>query len=120
LLAVRRDGRLAVIEIKADDDLHLAMQSLDYWARVRKHLQGCGEVSSQDRRSDLERFGYFPGKQLRHDAPLLYLAAPALRIHPATEVVLRYFSPEVEWSLVALDERWREKLRVVFRKRSAG
>ena len=36
-------------------------------------------------KSDLERCGYFPGKRLRADAPLLYLIAPALRIHPATE-----------------------------------
>lgn len=118
LLAVRRDGRLVVLEIKADEDLHLAMQALDYWVRVRRHhhpaVNSTGSVNAQ---SDLERFGYFPGKQLRPDAPLLYLVAPALRIHSATEIVLRYISPEVDWTLIALDERWREKVRVVFRKR---
>jgi hypothetical protein len=44
--------------------------------------------------------------------------APALRVHPATEVVLRYLSPRVEWELVALGERWREQVKVVWRKRS--
>lgn len=118
LLAVRRDGRLVVIEIKADEDLHLALQSLDYWVRVRQHHRAASDrAGSAAAKSDLERFGYFPGKQLRGDAPLLYLIAPALRIHPATEVVLRYVSPEVDWTLIALDERWREKVRVVFRKR---
>ena len=118
LLAVRRDGRLVVMEIKADEDLHLALQALDYWVRVRQHhLSAAGKAGSSDSNSDLERFGYFPGRQLRADAPLLYLIAPALRIHPATEVVLRYISPEVDWTLIALDERWREKIRVVFRKR---
>jgi hypothetical protein len=39
-------------------------------------------------------------------------------VHPATEVVLRYLSPRVEWALVALDERWRQKAKVVWRKRS--
>ena len=118
LLAVRRDGRLVVIEIKADEDLHLALQSLDYWVRVRQHhLATSDKPGSTAAKSDLERFGYFPGKQLRTDAPLLYLIAPALRIHPATEVVLRYVSPEVDWTLIALDERWREKIRAVFRKR---
>ena len=29
-----------------------------------------------------------------------------------------YLSPEVEWTLIALDEHWRERRRVVFRKRS--
>ena len=118
LLAMRRDGRLVVIEIKADEDLHLALQSLDYWVRVRQHHHAiANKPGSAVSQSDLERFGYFPGKQLRRDAPLLYLIAPALRIHPATEVVLRYVSPEVDWTLIALDERWREKIRVVFRKR---
>ena len=118
LLAVRRDGRLVVMEIKADEDLHLALQSLDYWVRVRQHHLSAAENRAAPTPTAIcERFGYFPGKQLRTDAPLLYLIAPALRIHPATEVVLRYISPEVDWTLIALDERWREKIRVVFRKR---
>jgi hypothetical protein len=29
---------------------------------------------------------------------------------------LRYFSPEINWTLVGVDERWREGIRVVFRK----
>jgi hypothetical protein len=120
LLALRRDGRLVVIEIKADEDLHLALQALDYWVRVRRHQQLTADRSEgKQAKSDLERFGYFPGRQVRPEAPLLYLVAPALRIHSATEIVLRYISPEVDWTLIALDERWREKVRVVFRKRAA-
>lgn len=118
LLAIRRDGRLVVIEIKAEEDLHLALQALDYWVRVRQHHRTVTEkAGSAHSTSDLERFGYFPGKTLSAEAPLLYLVAPALRIHPATEVVLKYISPQVDWALIALDERWREKIRVVFRKR---
>lgn len=117
LLAIRRDGRLVILEIKADEDLHLALQALDYWVRVRRHHLPAGSNGRQQGKSDLERFGYFPGKQLRAEAPLLYLVAPALRIHSATEIVLRYISPEIDWTLIALDERWREKIRVVFRKR---
>ena len=30
-----RNGRLCVIELKADEDLQLPMQALDYWIRVR-------------------------------------------------------------------------------------
>jgi hypothetical protein len=48
--------------------------------------------------------------------PRLYLVAPALHIHPATETVLRYLSLRVEWNLLALDERWRQQVRVVWRK----
>jgi hypothetical protein len=116
LLSVDKDGRLAVIELKADDDLHLALQGLDYWVRVRWHHQ-----QNPDRMNGLgefQRHGYFGGVRVAEGAPRLYLVAPALRVHPATEVVLRYLSPRVEWELVALGERWREQVKVVWRKRS--
>jgi hypothetical protein len=114
LLGVLQDGRLAVIELKADEDLHLALQGLDYWIRVRwHHLRA--EAGSP---GELQRAGYFGGIVLSQLPPKLYLVAPALRVHPATEVVLRYFSPKIDWELVALDERWRKKARAVWRKRS--
>jgi hypothetical protein len=30
---------------------------------------------------------------------------------------LHYVSPEIDWVLLGIDERWRKDLRVVFRKR---
>jgi hypothetical protein len=112
LLAATRDGQLAVIELKADEDIHLPLQGLDYWSRVKWHHE----------RDEFHRFGYFVSgngvpRELSPAPPLLLLTAPALRIHPATDTILRYLSPEVEWTLIALDERWREELKVVFRKR---
>ena len=107
VLASTRERRLAVIELKADEDIHLPLQGLDYWARVRWHQQ----------RGEFARYGYFPGQELSDDPPLLILVAPALRVHPATDTLLRYLSPAIEWQLVAVDERWREGVRVVFRKR---
>jgi hypothetical protein len=116
LLSVTDDGRLAVIELKADEDLHLALQGLDYWVRVRwHHLQNPDNATGL---GEFQRHGYFGGVRLSADAPRLYLVAPALRVHPATEVVLHYLSPRVEWTLVALDERWRAKVKAVWRKRS--
>jgi hypothetical protein len=116
LLSVDRDGRLAVIELKADDDLHLALQGLDYWVRVRWHHQQNKDAATG--LGEFQRHGYFGGVRLAESAPRLYLAAPALRIHPATETVLRYLSPRVEWELVALNEAWRSGPKVVWRKRS--
>jgi hypothetical protein len=106
LLGITCDGRLAVIELKATEDFHLPVQGLDYWARVRWH----------HRRGDFQRFGYFPGRILSERDPILILAAPALHVHPSTATMLRYFSPELEWKLLALDERWRDGIRVVFRR----
>ncbi len=118
LLGVTSDGRLAVIELKAEEDLHLALQGLDYWVRVRwHHLQNPDPMSGL---GEFQQHGYFGGVWLAKEPPRLYLVAPALRVHPATEVVLRYLSPRVEWVLVALDERWRAKVKAVWRKRSGG
>ena len=118
LLGVSDDGRLAVIELKADEDLHLALQGLDYWVRVRwHHLQNPDQMTGL---GEFQRHGYFGEVRLSAEAPRLYLVAPALRVHPATEVVLRYLSPRVEWVLVALDERWRKKVKAVWRKRSGS
>ena len=118
LLSTTDDGRLAVIELKAEEDLHLALQGLDYWVRVRwHHLQNPDNVTGL---GEFQRHGYFGGMRLSPEAPRLYLVAPALRVHPATEVVLRYLSPRVAWTLVALDERWRDKVKVVWRKRSGA
>ena len=108
VLASARDGRLAVLELKAEEDLHLPLQGLDYWARVHWHHA----------RGEFTRSGYFPGMELAPGPPLLILIAPAFHIHPATDILLRFLSPEIEWTLAAVDERWREQLRVVFRKRA--
>ena len=116
LLGVTADGRLAVIELKVDDDLHFVMQGLDYWIRVRQHhLQTADTATGL---GEFQRHGYFRGVELSPLPPRLYLVAPSLHIHPATETLLRYLSPRVEWNLLALDERWRQQIRVVWRKQS--
>ena len=110
VLSVTIDGRLAILELKADDDLHLVLQGVDYWARVRWHQQNRG----------FGRNGYFPGCEVSDAPPLLYLVTPVLRTHPATSVLLKYLSPEIEWQLVQLDEHWRAGVRVVNRKRGTA
>jgi len=118
LLTLDRSGRLVVIELKADEDLHLPLQALDYWIRVRslnsdrKHTPAGGRPLCA-----FQREGYFPGIEISELPPRLLLAAPALRIHPANLLVLRYFSPEIDWELIALSEHWRNELKIVFRKR---
>jgi hypothetical protein len=106
ILSVTRDGRLAVLELKADEDIHLPLQALDYWLRVRWHQE----------RNDFARQGYFPGVALRPDSPLLHLVAPGLRFHPTGDVIRRYLSPEIELVRVGLNENWRAGLEVVFRQ----
>jgi hypothetical protein len=113
LLAVSRHGRLAVIELKADEDLQMPLQGLDYWIRVHRAAQSRSAAGV----NDFTRSGYFPGIHLADTSPLLYFIAPALRIHPATETVLGYLAPEIEWNLIAVGEHWRRSLEVIWRKR---
>jgi len=118
LLTLDHAGRLNVIELKAEEDLHLPLQALDYWIRVRA-LNADRQTISGKIVSAFEREGYFPGAEISALPPRMVLAAPALRIHPANEIVLRYLSPEVDWELIALGEDWRRELKVIFRKRGA-
>lgn len=113
LLTINSSGRLAVLELKADEDLQLPLQGLDYWIRVYQL-----HVSTASTQSELQASGYFPGQMLSPTPPVLYFVAPALRIHPANETVLGYFAEEVQWTLIALNESWRTERKVVFRKHS--
>jgi hypothetical protein len=106
LLAMTRAGRLAIIELKASEHIHLPLQAAGYWLHVRRQLQN-GEIS---------RYGYFPKIELQQALPLVYLVAPALRFHPATDDLLRYLSPDLEVVRVGLAESWRRGLRVVMRQ----
>ncbi|MGA9508190.1 MAG: hypothetical protein WBV55_06030 [Candidatus Sulfotelmatobacter sp.] len=110
VLTATTAGRLAVLELKADEDIHLPLQGLDYWSRVEWHHS----------RGEFTRFGYFGGTELSSEKPLLLLVAPALHVHPTTDTLLHYLSPEIEWQFVGIDERWREGVKVVFRKRSSA
>ncbi|MGC8794818.1 MAG: hypothetical protein ACP5U2_15670, partial [Bryobacteraceae bacterium] len=109
LLAVDRSGRLAVLELKASADIHLPMQALDYWLRVRWHLE----------RGEFQARGYFPDIVLRNDPPRLMLVAPALEFHPTTETILGFFRPEIEVERIGLGVEWRKEVRIAFRARGA-
>ncbi len=105
LLAVDRQGRLAVLELKASEDIHLPLQALDYWMRVKWHL---------DRR-EFGAQGYFPGIELNPEPPRLLLVSPALDFHPANERVLRFFSAEIPVERFGVGLQWRRELKVMFR-----
>jgi hypothetical protein len=116
LLTVTRGGRLAILELKADEDLHFPLQGLDYWIRVhwlqqQRTASGAGE---------LEQNGYFPGIPLQTNSPLMYYIVPALRVHPSMETVLQHLSPAIAWTLIALNEGWRSEPKVIFRKRGGN
>jgi hypothetical protein len=105
LLAIDTRGRLAVLELKASEDVHLPLQALDYWMRVSWHLE----------RREFQANGYFPGHQLRPDPPRLLLVSPALDFHSSNERVLRYLSPHIPIERLGVGLEWRKELKVMYR-----
>ena len=106
LLTVTRSGRLAILELKAAENVDLSLQAADYWSRIRHHQQA----------SDFARYGYFTGITLQAASPLVYLISPAWHFHPSTDALLRYLSPEIEFIRIGAAENWRRGNRVVMRQ----
>ncbi len=105
LLAIDTSGRLAVIELKASEDVHLPLQALDYWMRVAWHVA----------RREFQSNGYFPGREISAEPPRLLLVSPALDIHSSNESVLRYFSPRIPVERLGVGLEWRKELKVMLR-----
>jgi hypothetical protein len=106
ILAVTRRGRLAVIELKLEEDINLPLQGLDYWLRVRWLHE----------RNQFQEFGYFAGVPLSPEPPLLYLVSPAFRFHSSSDRVIRYLNPSVEVVKVGVNQQWRHGVEVLFRR----
>jgi hypothetical protein len=106
LLGVTRRGQLVVIELKASEDIQMPIQAVDYWLRVRRH----------QREGDFQRCGYFSGIELASTPPLVWLVAPALRFHPALDILQKYLSSDIHITRIGLNENWRRGLKVIFRQ----
>ncbi len=105
LLALRRDGRLVVIELKVSEDAALPLQGADYWRRVEAHR----------RRGDITRTRLFGDAPIADEPALLYLVAPFLRFHRHFDTLARMLSPDIELYRFNLNEDWRSGVRVVRR-----
>jgi hypothetical protein len=106
LLAIDREHRLALIELKASPSIHLPVQALDYFIRTRWQLE----------RGEFERAGLFPDTPIARQAPRVLLAAPALAFHPSNDTVLSFFHPDIAIERIGLaSDSWASTPRVLFR-----
>lgn len=106
LLALRRDGRLVVIELKTQPDRELIFQAADYWRKIEL----------QRRRGILQEADLFDGREILDKPVLVYLVAPALSFHRDYEMFARSLSPEIELWRFELHENWRAKIKVLARR----
>lgn len=107
LLALRHDGRLAVIELKVSEAREHVLQGADYWQRVEAHR----------RRGHITRAKLFGDRRISNEPPLIYLVAPTLRVHPSFNMLARSVAPDIEIYRFDLNEDWRAGLRVMRRMR---
>lgn len=109
LLALRRDARLVIIELKTQPDREMIFQSADYWRKIEL----------QRRRGILAAADLFDGREIADKPAIIYLAAPAWSFHRDFEYFARAVSPEIELWRFELHENWREKVKVLARQNYA-
>lgn len=106
LLALRRDGRVIVIELKVAPDRAGVFQAADYWQKIE-----------QMRRSgSLQRACVFGDLEIMDAPPLVFIVAPMLSVHRDFEFLSKTIAPEIEIYRYDLNENWRENLQVLRRK----
>ena len=102
LLALRRDGRLVIIELKVAPDREVIFQAANYWRKIER----------QRRKGNLQKAKLFGETAISDKPALVYLVAPTLSFHQDYKFLAGTIAPEIEIYRFDLNENWREKIRV--------
>lgn len=105
LLALRRDGRLVVIELKVSPSRECIFQAANYWRLIELHR----------RSGNLREARAFGDLEIADEPALVCLAAPALSFHRDLEFWAGLVSPKIEIYRYELHENWREEIKVLQR-----
>lgn len=106
LLALRRDGRLVIIELKVSSDREMIFQGLEYWRKVEL----------QRRKGVLNAAKIFGDLEIADKPTIVYLVAPTLSFHRDFRSFGSAVSPEIDICRFDLAENWRENLKVLRRE----
>jgi hypothetical protein len=107
LLALRRDGRLIIIELKVSPDREMIFQAVDYWRKIEL----------QRRKGKLNEAKIFGKKEIADKPTLVYLVAPAMSFHRDFNFLAKTVSEEIEIYRFDLAINWREDLKVLGRRK---
>ncbi len=103
LLALRKDGRLIIIELKVIPDREMIFQAIDYWRKI--------ELSR--RKGNLQEIKLFGDLKIADAPTIVYLAAPTLSFHRDFAFFAKTVSPEIEIFRFNLNENWCENLQIM-------
>ncbi|MEZ5427774.1 MAG: hypothetical protein R2747_16005 [Pyrinomonadaceae bacterium] len=107
LLALRRDGRLVIIELKVTADREMIFQAVDYWRKIEL----------QRRKGILAEISLFGDRPIADRPAIIYLVAPTLGYHRDFSLLAETVSEEIEIYRFDLAENWREELKVLRREK---
>lgn len=105
LLALRRDGRLVIIELKTSPDREMIFQAADYWRKIEL----------QRRKGELKKARVFGDLEILDRPALVYAVAPALSFHRDFEMFAKMLAKDVEIWRFELHEDWRTEIKVIAR-----
>lgn len=103
LLALRRDGRLVIIELKVAPNREMIFQAIDYWRKIELERQ----------QGNLREAKIFGDLEIAEEPALIYLVAPTLSFHRDFDFLAQTVAPEIEIFRFDLNENWRENLKVL-------
>ena len=107
LLALRKDGRLVIIELKVSADREMIFQAVDYWRKIEL----------QRRKGMLKEAKLFGELEISDKPAIIYLVAPSLSFHKDFKIMSKTVSEDIEIFRFDLAENWRENLKVLGRRR---
>lgn len=105
LLALRKDGRLVIIELKTATDREMIFQTADYWRKIEL----------QRRAGNLQKAKLFGDAEIADAPTICYTVAPTLSFHRDFEFLASTIADEIEVHRFNLAENWRENLKVLER-----
>jgi Endonuclease NucS len=106
LLALRKDGRLVIIELKTSAFREMVFQSVEYWQAIEKQ------------RVEGNLDGLFGGLKISDEPALIYLVAPHSAFHADFAYLAETIREDIEIWRFDLNENWREKIQVASKLKS--
>ncbi len=107
LLALRKDGRLVIIELKVSPDREMIFQAVDYWRKIEL----------QRKKGVLNEAKVFGKLEIANKPTTVYLVAPTLSFHRDFNFLAKTISEEIEIFRFDLAENWRKNLKVLGRRK---
>ncbi len=105
LLALRKDGRLVIIELKVQPDREMIFQAADYWRKIER----------MRRSGNLQKAGIFGDLEIADAPTICYLVAPTLSFHRDFDYLKNTISEKIEMHRFNLAENWRKDLKILER-----